>query len=378
MATKKGRAKGEGYTFKDNQGRWWARLSYRDVAGKRCEVKRRAESRAAASALLRKLVREFEDQGADALENSHRTFAELADFYEKRYLIPAQYVDGRKVAGLRSYQSGLRDLPNLRSAFEGRKVRSITYSDLEHYKAQRLATPTRYDSQRSIAAVNRELALLRRMLNIALREGWLMKNPFTSGDPLICLADERKRERILTRDEEARLLGACTGRRAHLFPIIVTALDTGMRRGEIFKLRWSDIDFDAGMILVRAFNTKTMRERRVGMTNRLQRILRDLAVRVTDRDRLVFDVADNVKSSFTGVREKAGLKDVRFHDLRHTHATRLVSAHIPLPEVGRVLGHTQANTTYRYVNANEDTARRTAAALNEYLVGEGPAGLVVS
>jgi hypothetical protein len=57
--------------------------------------------------------------------------------------------------------------------------------------------------------VNRELALLRRMLNVAMREGWLMRNPFTAGDPLICLADERKRERILTREEEARLLGAC-------------------------------------------------------------------------------------------------------------------------------------------------------------------------
>jgi integrase len=59
---------------------------------------------------------------------------------------------------------------------------------------------------------------------------------------------------------------------------------------------------------------------------------------------------------------KAGLPDVRFHDLRHTAATRLVAAHLPLPEVGRVLGHTQANTTYRYVNANIETTRRAAAA----------------
>jgi hypothetical protein len=57
---------------------------------------------------------------------------------------------------------------------------------------------------------------------------------------------------------------------------------------------------------------------------------------------------------------------VRFHDLRHTAATRLVGAHIPLSEVGRVLRHTQANTTYRYVNANIESARRAAAALDMF------------
>ena len=76
---------------------------------------------------------------------------------------------------------------------------------------------------------------------------------------------------------------------------------------------------------------------------------------------LVFGITDNVKRSFAGARSDAGLKDVRLHDLRHTAATRLVGAHIPLSEVGRVLGHTQANTTYRYVNANVETAKRAAA-----------------
>jgi integrase len=60
------------------------------------------------------------------------------------------------------------------------------------------------------------------------------------------------------------------------------------------------------------------------------------------------------------------LNDLRFHDLRHTAATRLVGAHIPLSEVGRVLGHTQANTTFHYVNANAETAKRAAAALNAF------------
>lgn len=66
------------------------------------------------------------------------------------------------------------------------------------------------------------------------------------------------------------------------------------------------------------------------------------------------------------MRTEAGLPDIRFHDLRHTAATRLVAAHLPLPEVGHVLGHTQANTTYRYVNANIETTRRAAAILDAF------------
>jgi integrase len=81
---------------------------------------------------------------------------------------------------------------------------------------------------------------------------------------------------------------------------------------------------------------------------------------------LVFGVSDNVKRSFMAARSKTGLNDVRFHDLRNTAATRLVGAHIPLSEVGRVLGHSQANTTYRYVNANVETAKRAAAALDAF------------
>ena len=77
--------------------------------------------------------------------------------------------------------------------------------------------------------------MLRRMLNVAQREGWILRNPFAAGDSLISLADENKRERILTREEEMKLLAACdTPQRAHLKGIIICAIDTGMRQGEYF------------------------------------------------------------------------------------------------------------------------------------------------
>lgn len=110
-----------------------------------------------------------------------------------------------------------------------------------------------------------------------------------------------------------------------------------------------------------------MNERHVAITTRLAIELERLkADAPDDSNGLVFGILDNVKRSFTAARSKAGLNDLRFHDLRHTAATRLVGAHIPLSEVGRVLGHSQANTTYRYVNANVETAKRAAAALDAF------------
>jgi integrase len=80
---------------------------------------------------------------------------------------------------------------------------------------------------------------------------------------------------------------------------------------------------------------------------------------------LVFGITTSVKTAFNKVKSIAGVPDLRFHDLRHTHATRLVAKQLPLSEVGRVLGHTQANTTFRYINPNIETARRVAQIMDE-------------
>jgi integrase len=208
--------------------------------------------------------------------------------------------------------------------------------------------------------------LLRRVFNVAVSNGWVLKSPFAMGKSLINPGDEKPRERILTNAEEAKLIEECSGPRAHIKPIVICALDTGMRRGEMFKLTWGDIDFKEGLITIRAFNTKTMRERQVAIT---QRLLKELQRLYKDSNKnpegLVFNIKTSVKTAFNKAKKDAGVPDLRFHDLRHTHATKLVSKHLPLSEVGRMLGHTQANTTYRYVNPNVETARRAVAILDQ-------------
>jgi integrase len=360
------RRKGRGANAKPT---WWARVTYTDpVTGKRHDRQRRAESKIEAKELVHALLAEVDSTGGQSLARAHMTFLDLATYFEKQYLKPAEYVDGRKVAGVRSISPAMAAVKALKEHFGKRQLRGITHSDIRDFRAERLAARTKAGKQRSVAAVNREPEKLRRLLNIAEREGWILRNPMLSGDPLISVADERKRERILTRDEELRLLSACENRyRSHLRPILICALDTGMRRGEIFGLKWSDVDFEERVLTIRAFNTKTMKERQVSLTTRLAIELEKLwEASPKVRDQLVFGFTNNVKKSFTSVRTQAGLPDIRFHDLRHTAATRLVAAHLPLPEVGRVLGHTQANTTYRYVNANIETTRRAAALLDAF------------
>jgi integrase len=108
-------------------------------------------------------------------------------------------------------------------------------------------------------------------MNVALQEQFLQRNPFSNGECLISPGDETHRQRVLSFAEEMRLLAAIDAhpKRSHLKGILLIALDCGLRRGEIPTLKWSDVDFEHRTVSVRAFNAKTARSRKVGITSRL-------------------------------------------------------------------------------------------------------------
>jgi len=233
-------------------------------------LQRRDESKAHGRDLLQALLREIDATDGQGPLSERKTFAELCDYFKEHYVKAAEYVDGRKIAGVRSLSTAKGQLNVLRDYFGSCRLRSITHGDVRQFRATRLSQETHTKRQRTIASVNRELSMLRRMFNVAKREGWILRNPFAAGDSLISLADENKRERILTREEEVRLLAACESpQRAHLKAILICALDTGMRQGEIFSLRWRDVDLENGLLSIQAFHTKTMKERQVAITPRL-------------------------------------------------------------------------------------------------------------
>src|ERR1044071_1380938 len=106
-----------GYVFKDKYNRWFARTSYRDEFGKYHNVKKVVRDRAHAKEVLKGLLRELDDHGGKSVEASRMTFGELADYYEKTYLIEPRYVGDRKVAGLRSRYDAKFRLDILREYF---------------------------------------------------------------------------------------------------------------------------------------------------------------------------------------------------------------------------------------------------------------------
>lgn len=352
---------------KDRDG-WWARLSYSDKSGKRRTLQRKAQNRTEAKQLLKKMLREVEDHGPEIVEADKMRFAALAKIYEERKLIPPEYEGDTKTKGLRSYKSQKRRLKTLVDYFGKKLIRSISYSDLEQFKDDRLALATWRGDKRSYADVNRDLQTLRTVLRFAKRQGWLPVTPFERGEALINSAHERTRDRVLSRDEEVRLLAACERpTRHHLKSIIIALVDTALRRGELRGIRWSDVDFDAGVIRVRTMLAKTAKPRTVPMTTRLRREMERLKAQApNDCDQEVFGIFGDFKRAFAIACLEAGIEGLRIHDLRHTATTRMIEAGLPSAQVMVVTGHTQFSTFRRYVSADDDAVRRAGEALDKF------------
>jgi integrase len=358
-----------GYTFRDGDGKWYARVTITDSTGRRRNIKKRAKDRAEAKQILRLLLRELECEGEKAIEAGQMTFNDLCDYYSRVYLHAAEYIQERKVSGLRSLDRAEVAIKVFRAHFGAKKLRGITYGDIFAFRNARSKTPTPRGKQRTIATMNRELVVLRRVLNVGVQQGWLNKNPFNAGKSLISAADEDKRERVLSREEEARLFASIDAepKREHLKGILLIALDCALRRGEILKMKWADVDFDRRTITVRAFNAKTARSRTVAMTTR---VYRDLLSRCESADgttdKLVFGIKSQIRTAFVKTCRAAKINDFRFHDTRHTAISRMIRAGLPPVEVMRVSGHQTLSCLYRYSNLDSDTVFRAAAALDAF------------
>lgn len=150
-------------------------------------------------------------------------FDELADDYEKQ------------AQGKKSYKNGKYYIKTLRTYFAGRILSELTVLDIERFRTQRKESPTRTKKTRSGATANREMACLRAMLNKAVKRVMIPKHPASQ---VKAFQESSGRNCFLSVDEAGRLLEACS---RHLRPIVLCALETGMRRGEILGLRWSDI-----------------------------------------------------------------------------------------------------------------------------------------
>lgn len=370
---------GTGTVAKTDDGRWCMRFRWRDERGVQRGVRRIYLTATAAKEDLDRIVAEVRLRGSAAIDAEKRTLGNLLDAYEAAHCHEPVTRAGLKVAGLRSWRDARSRLAVLRTHFgSGLRLQALTRSDILSFKAARLSTPTRYGRERSIAAVNRDLELLRRVLNFAVGNGWIEVNPFRGKPAIISLSAEPRRDRVLTVDEEARLLEACTGRRAQLRPLVVVAVETGCRRGELFKLRWSDVDLDARRLTVRAENSKVERTRSVPLSIRAGDALAGLFAcgKAPDPNALVFGYRSTPKTAWAGACRAAGIEGLRFHDLRSTCGTRLAERGVDMRTLAEWLGHSDTKTTFRfYVGRSESALDSAVEALDRPADGEANADM---
>ncbi|TXN05916.1 tyrosine-type recombinase/integrase [Methylobacterium sp. WL64] len=227
-------------------------------------------------------------------------------------------------------------------------------------------------SKRAPFRANRVIALLSKMMSLAIRWGYRADNPVTG----IERNPEAHRSRYLNRDELARLAGALNGyANKNVASAVRLLLFTGARRGEVLAAMWEHFDLERGTWTKPRSNTKQKREHRVPLSSTALRLL--VEMRATASGPYVFPAKGgathltDIKKAWATLCKTADIADCRLHDLRHTYASYLASAGYSLPVVGALLGHTQAQTTQRYAHLLDDPLREATEKFG-VLVDLGP------
>ncbi len=339
-------------------------IDYYDSEGKR--VMKCFPKKAEAEAYLGKVVAAKKEgryhDVFDVKKETQVTFNELAGEYVKNF------------GTQRAFQTSKRYLlAKVQEHFGAKRLSQITYLDLETYRNKRKATPANGSKPRADASVNREMALLGHMLNKAVEWGLLESSPFKKGKRLI-LKENNQRLRFLTEAEIAALLTAADDLKAHspyLRPLVETALLTGMRRGELLSLKWEQRR--NGFIYLT--ETKSGKGRQIPINDRLAEVFREMRRGNQLKSEFVFcDLQGRrfyaVKRSFASACRRAGIEAFRFHDLRHTFASRLVMRGASLKAVQELLGHADLKMTMRYAHLSHEHLRDSVNLLNDMPSGK--------
>ena len=238
--------------------------------------------------------------------------------------------------------------------------------------------------------INRDMQRLQSVLSRAVEWGVLDRHPLKGLKPM--KADKTGRVRFLSADEEAALRAALDDRETrmrderarfnewretrhmdplperegemvdHLKPMVLLALNTGMRRGEIFSLTWADVDLGAGVVTVRAESAKSGQTRRIPLNAEAASVITEWRKRQGTSKGFVFPGADgarltNITKSWNGVMKLSKIEGFNFHDLRHHFASRLVQAGVDLNTVRTLMGHSEISTTLIYAHLAPDNLR---------------------
>jgi len=267
-----------------------------------------------------------------------RTFGEMVDRYVKEVLPHKQR--NRSADKMESQLDWWKD------QLGPYALVTITPSTISDCKATLLAGKTRYGTPRTPQTVNRYLAALSAVFKVAVREWhWLESNPVSN---VARGAESQGRVRWLDDAERAALFGACEkSENSDLLAVVLFAISTGARAGEIYGLRWPSVILKEGRVIFE--KTKNSERRAVPIAGRCLDLLTARSkVRRLDSD-LVFPVSRRaIERAFGDALRAAKIGDFRFHDLRHSAASYLAQSGATTAEIAAVLGHKTLAMVKRY------------------------------
>lgn len=269
----------------------------------------------------------------------------LSDLWEK-------YLANAKIKK-RSWKRDVQMFGNLQSFFGNAALDQLNPLRIEEYQQHRAKAV-------SPATVNREVALLKHMLNLGERWGLCRgPNPVRQVD---FLPENNLRFRTLSEEEERNLL-SCSP--PYLRELILFACNTGLRSGEIFNLKWEDVDLDKRRIIPMVRKTRGLLE--LPLNDTAHAVLEARAA--VEHGPYVFynpttgDRFYDLKLGLKGALQRSGLSGVTWHTFRHTFASRLTRSGVDLVTVKELLGHSTVTVTMRYAHTNHDTKLRAVAQL---------------
>lgn len=267
------------------------------------------------------------------------------------------FIEDYSKANKKSWTRDVTSSRALMGYFSGKKLTQITPWMVDKYKSKRLKDISRLNRTVTQSTINRELACLKTMLNFAVGEGWLSKNPL-SGYKLF--REKPKKVRVITNEEFQKVYDAAS---EFLKPILVMAINTGMRRSEILGLKRENLDLNKGYIRVE--ETKNNEPRNIPINKKLNEALK--SVKYNASGEYVFshegEPVRTFKTAFNAAIRRAGVQRFTFHDLRHTFASNLVMKGVDLATVQELLGHKSIIMTKRYSHPTPEHKKQAVEKL---------------
>ena len=323
------------------RGKYWY-ISYVDPNGKQVRQSVSPYREAAEKALRKIQVAIDEGRYLDMRKEVKKVL--FKDFSK-------QFIDSYARLENRTAEQQAVKMAQIALFFHGRYLHEITQLDIRHFMAERA-------KEVKSATINRDLSMIRCMFNRA--KEWKVVD-FNPTDGIKKLAENNERCRWLTEAEQDRLLSFCHGLTR---TIVIVALRTGMRWGEIANLKWGQapnsnyVDFDQNRIVIHESLTKSKKGRWIPLGEIVKwELLNVPKQKGTDYIFLNPETGKplgSIKNAFNRAVRKSGIKDFTFHSLRHTAASQLVRNGVDLYVVQKILGHATPKMTQRYAHLRED------------------------